>query len=264
VQLDEDSVPMFLVENGKRRLLLWDEEGFRLKGGESWFSREQLLLRLAESPADFSPNVLLRPLYQDLLLPTCGYVGGPAEIAYFAQVAALYRWRGLPMPAVIPRASFTVMERKVQRILEKTGLDFLDLFSGFEACLKRVVEESLGAGSTRLLEQLEQQFSEMLDNLEPALHAVDPTLVDALKNSRAKILHQVSSLRNRLVSAHVRQNEVLTRQLSRAFNLLYPAKNYQERHTNSFYFLSRYGRDFIMSLRECVDLESGDHQLFSI
>lgn len=264
VQWDEESLPLFLVEKDKRRLLLQDGNGFRLKGSEPSFSREQLLSRLTESPADFSPNVLLRPLYQDLLLPTCAYVGGPAEIAYFAQVAALYQWRGQSMPAVIPRASFTVIERKVQRILEKAGLDFLDLFSGFEECLKRVIEKSLGVESTQLLNQLEQQFGQMLDNLEPALRTVDPTLVEALKNSRGKILHQVSSLRNRLISAHARQNEVLTRQLSRAFNLLYPSKNYQERYINSFYFLSRYGRDFMMSLHESIDLESGDHQLFSI
>ncbi len=264
VQVDEESLPLFLVEKGKRRLLLRNGDGFRLKGEESSFSRKQLLSRLAESPADFSPNVLLRPLYQDLLLPTFAYVGGPAEIAYFAQVAALYRWKGQPMPAVIPRASFTVIERKVQRILEKSGLDFLDLFSGFEVCLKRVIERSLGAESAQVLDQLEQQFAHMLDNLEPALRNVDPTLVDALKNSRSKILHQVSSLRNRLISAHARQNDVLTRQLFRAFNLLYPAENYQERFINSFYFLSRYGRDFMMRLLESIDLENGDHQLFSI
>jgi len=263
VIVEDDALPLFLIEKGKRRLLMKQGELFRLKGEEISFSLDELLLRLSRSPGDFSPNVLLRPLYQDRLLPVVAYVGGPAEISYFAQVAALYRWSGQPMPAICPRVSYTLIERKIQRVLEKYQLSLPDFFPGLESCLKKVIEGSVGIHSAQALEEAENQMARILDDLQPALQAVDPTLVEALKNSRGKILYQISNLRTRFVNAHARQNEALTRQLARAFQLLYPDKNFQERQINFFYFLSRYGVGLLNSLFHEVDLTSGAHRILA-
>ncbi len=264
VLVEEGALPLFLIENGKRRLLRKRGDTYHLKGEETAFSLKELSDRLARSPADFSPNVLLRPLYQDALIPVAGYVGGPAEISYFAQVKALYRWYGQPMPAIFPRVSYTILERKMQRIFEKYHLSFSDLFAGMDFCLQKAVENSVGNDSAQAMNQVETQIAGILDGLQPSLQKVDPTLVDALNNSRVKILYQVSHLRTKFVNAHARQNEALTRQLSRAAQVLYPERNLQERSVNFFYFLSRYGEGLLTSLYEEMDLMSGRHHLWLV
>src|SRR3990172_1191285 len=107
--------------------------GFRLAPYGGVLSRGEVERLLDEEPECFSPNVLLRPLYQDTLLPTLAYIAGPSELAYFAQLRGLYAHFGVTMPLVAPRASFTVVERAQARFLERYGVDLTRLNSDDES-----------------------------------------------------------------------------------------------------------------------------------
>src|SRR5262249_11193118 len=157
-------------------------------------SIEQLLNRIEASPASFSPNVLLRPIVQDYLLPTLTYTGGPAEVAYFAQVAVVYeRLLGRITP-VLPRFSATLVEPKAQRLLERYHLALPDLFHGAEK-LREVL-----AGRT-LPSDLQGRFTDAKASLENSLAAIrdtlarlDTTLVDAATNAEEKMKYQLTQL----------------------------------------------------------------------
>lgn len=264
VVLDDDSVGLFFEDDGRRRALVRADGGIRVKGGSVSLPKEEWQGRIRAAPARFSPNVLFRPILQDYLLPTLAYVAGPSEVAYLAQAGVLYPEFGRKAPIVFPRFSFSIIERKISKVLEKYHLKFSDVFLGSEALIKKIIEQNLDQTLARKFDEIELEFVRRLGELEPPLRAIDQTLGEALKTAQQKVQYQVSHLRTKFVHAEARHQEVLTKQIERALAILYPLKTLQERRINIFYFLSRYGMDFLAQLYEEIDLNDPDHRLFYV
>ncbi|PYS34183.1 MAG: hypothetical protein DMG14_30130 [Acidobacteria bacterium] len=208
-----------------------------------------------------SANVLLRPAMQDAIFPTVAYVGGPAEIAYFAQAAAVYQVFGRPMPPVFPRISATILEPRIDRVLKKYDLQFQDMFRGRDFIRRKAVASVQGV---EMFDLVRDRLSRELESLRPALNAVDPTLAGALDNSRQKVLHQVETLRTKFVNAEARRSETLERHLDMIMNSLFPEKKLQERVINITSFLVRYGFGLIQQLERDLGLDSREHQVIQI
>ncbi|MFN8008562.1 MAG: bacillithiol biosynthesis cysteine-adding enzyme BshC [Terriglobia bacterium] len=264
VTIEPDVLGLFVEAEGKRRALIREDGGWKLRGTRQQVSSEELLKWIRKEPASFTPNVLFRPLFQDLLLPTLASVTGPSEVAYLAQVEPLYLEFGRKPPIVFPRCSFTIIERKIGKILEKYALNFSDLFLGSEAVMKKVIEKSMDPELSERFAALEQKVAQELGQLESSLKAVDSTLAEALKTTQQKVLYQLNHLHTKVIHAETRQHEVLNRQIEKAISILYPAKMLQERHLNLFYFLSRYGMDLLAQLFEEIDLNDPGHQLIRL
>ena len=257
------SFPLFLHdEAGARRALVRTDKGkYQAKDTDLQYSIEELAdLALAE-PQRFSPNVTLRAVVQDYLLPTIAYHGGAAEIAYFAQTAEVYRVLERPATPILPRSSMTMVERHTGRVLERYGLTLADFFEGLEPVTKRVVEEYLGAGTARHFTDAEQNVNHELDRLKGELQAIDPTLADALETGRKKIQYQLDGLRTRFVRAQMTRDEAAHRQLQRAADQLYPNKDLQERHINITSLLARHGTYVIEWIYNAINLGNNDHQV---
>jgi len=264
VTVEEESTGLFFEDEGKRRALIRDDGFLKIKGTAQRLPATHFQEALKESPWKFSPNVLFRPLMQDLLLPTLAYVAGPSEVAYLAQIGPLYEEFGRKAPIIFPRFSFSVVERKIGKILEKYQLNFEDIFLGNEALIKKVVEQNLDQSLAAKFSALEQEFGEKLGELEGPLKAVDATLAEALRTTQQKVQYQVAHLRTKFVHAETRHQETLTKQIDKALAILYPLKTLQERRINIFYFLARYGMDFLAQLNEEIDLTDPDHRLFFV
>lgn len=256
-----ESVPLFMMDGGRRTALAQQDGVMTLKGTDRKFKADELLETVNRCPACFSPNVTLRPIVQDFLLPTVAYIGGPAEIAYFAQLRAGYKLLGRIEPVVLPRVSMTLIEKRHAKTLSKYGLKFTDLFGGLQEVMTKVVEQSLDANTAAVFEETEQVFESQLEKLRTSITAVDPTLAEALKGGREKIIYQLSNLRTRFINNRSKRDEAMSSQIERAFTVLYPNKGLQEREINVSYFLARYGYDLIDRLYEEVDVESRDHRL---
>jgi uncharacterized protein YllA (UPF0747 family) len=211
--------------------------------------------------APLSANVLLRPAVQDAIFPTAAYVGGPAEIAYFAQAAAVYDVLERPVPPVFPRISATVLEPRVERVLQKYGFEFQDMFRGRDFVRRKAVAAVHGV---ELFDLVRDRVIGELESLRPALDVVDATLAGALDNSKQKVLHQVESLRTKFVNAEARRNETLERHLDLLMTALFPDKKLQERVVNVTTFLTRYGLRFIQLLEAELDLDGREHQVVAI
>jgi bacillithiol biosynthesis cysteine-adding enzyme BshC len=264
VHVSEEMVPLFIMEDGRRAKLIRSQDRFFAKGSDRSFDREELARLALDCPNCFSPNVTLRPAVQDYLVPTVAYIGGPAEIAYFAQLQVVYEELGRIEPCVLPRASMTIVEGRHQRTLERYGLSLTDFFEGLHAAVAKVVERSLDADTAKIFAETEQLLSAQLDKLEAALRRTDATLADALKRARSKVFYQIEHLRTRFVHASAHRQEAIYRQVERACTALYPNRNLQERELNIYYFLSRYGKGFIRELYDAVELNSPDHKLFYV
>ena len=211
--------------------------------------------------APLSPNVLLRPAVQDVIFPTAAYVGGPAEIAYFAQARGVYDTLQRPMPPVFPRISATILEARVARPLKKYDMEFADAFRGREFMKRKAVESVQGV---ELFDRVGDRLTSELESLRSALNGVDPTLTGALDTSKQKILHQVEGLRTKFVNAEARRNETLERHMDAITNSLFPEKKLQERVINITSFLVRYGLNFVEQLDGLLSLDCREHQVIDI
>ena len=262
VHTSPDSFPLFLIDDGARRALARTKDGrYRAKGTEhEWTAEELSALALAE-PERFSPNVTLRAVVQDYLLPTIAYFGGAAEVAYFAQTAESYRVLSRPATPILHRASLTIVERRTGRTLERYGLRLEDFFGGLDSVIARVVDEHLGAELAGAFDETDATVARTLDELRVKLRDFDPTLADALDGGRRKITYQLEGLRARFRRAQMQRDRAVLRQLERASTALYPEKSLQERHVNVTSLLARHGRYLIEWIHDAIDLSTNDHQI---
>lgn len=260
VHTSPDAFPLFLIDDGARRALTRTGDGkYRAKGTEhEWASEELAALALTE-PERFSPNVTLRAVVQDYLLPTVAYFGGSAEVAYFAQTAESYRVLGRPATPIFHRASLTVVERRTARTLARYGLKLEDFFAGLDPVIARVVEQHLGKDVAGAFDNTDAAVEAALDSLGASLRAFDPTLAEALNGGRKKIRHQLDGLRARFHRAQIQRDHTALRQLERAATALYPERALQERHVNVTSLLARHGLYAVEWIHDAIDLSTNDH-----
>jgi bacillithiol biosynthesis cysteine-adding enzyme BshC len=264
VLVEENSFPFFFLnENGERQALRRDLESGNIKAQRSKIEFEKTELKeIAErSPQRLSPNALLRPVVQDYLLPTLFYFGGAAEIAYFAQNSAIYEILNRPVTPIKHRASFTIIEPKHRRTLEKYALEFTDLFEGKEKILAKVVEKFLSRETAREFAETEEIINTQLNRLDRHLLESEPTLSPNLANRRRKILWHIGALRKKYHRAEIFKNEVVRRRIEALFTELLPHNALQERTLNVLTFLNLYGENFIDWVYNAIEAEEKNHQI---
>ena len=260
VRVGDDFSLLFLCSEGRRRALRFRDGRFATAEGES-FSPEELLEKLRQQPLSLSPNVLLRPVMQDFLLPTVAYVGGPAELAYFAQAAPVYERILGRMPVVTPRASFTLLEPPSQRLLQKYELTLQDVSSGKQLLREKMAAQFLPPDLTAAFQKAAAGLTENLDELQTALRKLDPTLADAAENSGKKMHYQLATLERKAAQAAQNRTEQIERDATRLDNSLYPQKALQERLYSGINYLARYGPSFIDQLYAQISAQCSNHQV---
>jgi len=259
----ENSFPLFLHdEGGARHALTRLANGkYQTKNDGGGYSANELADWALREPDRFSPNVTLRAVVQDFLLPTIAYYGGSAEIAYFAQTAEVYRILDRPATPILPRASLTLVEKHTWRSLERYGVRLKDFFQGLDHVIAQVVEKYLSQETAATFEHTTETFNDELDKLQDQLRRVDPTLADALEKGRRKINYQIDGLRTRFNRSQIARDEAVNRQLEHAFDLLYPQKGLQERHINITSFIARHGLYLVDWIFDAIELETNEHEI---
>ncbi len=261
IHLHEGILNLFFVES-ERRTIESKEGAFVIKETGRVFGRDDLADLAGRKPALFSPNVILRPIYQDAVLPTVAYIGGPGEIAYFAQMKEIYESFVLPMPVLYPRFSATIVENKIGRILEKYELRLQDLWRDAAGTIGRIADqqipERVSAGLALAFEHLDGD----LDALKSGIAAFEPTLVEAAGQTQGKIRQQLEFLDRKVRQAAKKRDEIAQSQLRKSIDHLYPEGRLQERVFNIVPYLMKYGYSFLDRLDRSVEIGAFDHQVF--
>lgn len=263
VLVEDDYFPLFWhTDSGERTALRNAGNGvYRSKADRREFTLAELGEIAGNEPSRFSPGVMLRPVVQDYLLPTICYFGGGAEVAYFAQNSEVYRILERPATTILHRQSFTIVEAKHGRTMEKFGLEFADLFNGRDDIRRRIVDEYLSPETPALFADVEERINTELNRLNRELSQVDPTLAENLATRRRKIIYHIAALRNKAYDAHVLRDETLSRQLDSMFDSLLPNGHLQERTLNIATFFNNYGPYFIEWMYAATDINERSHQI---
>lgn len=246
VLVSEAASLLFLLDEhtGERVALRRNGDG-QWRAGSSIYSSADLLAILDSTPERLSPNALLRPVFQDTVLPTAAYIGGPAEVAYFAQSAVLYERILGRLTPVLPRLSATLIEPAIAAVMDKDEIQLPDAMTTADDLAQRLGGRAMPIPLKRKLAAVGNALEEELSALTEYLRGMDPNLGASAETSGSKMLYQMNRLR-RMAATNELQKEASLRKHAEAITLnVFPDGHPQERILAGVWFLARYGEGLI-------------------
>ncbi|MEO1714846.1 MAG: bacillithiol biosynthesis cysteine-adding enzyme BshC, partial [Bacteroidota bacterium] len=240
----------YLTDQSRERIVLENGRFSVLNTDLSW-SEAEMEKELEQHPECFSPNVVMRPLYQEAILPNLAYIGGGGEIAYWLERKAQFELFGLNFPMLVRRNSVLWIDKGSSKKINKLGLEIADLFVETETLVKQFVknqsEHELNFQAET--QQLQSLFTQIVDKVK----TVDPTLVRTVKAEEANQMKSFKQLEGRILKAEKQRFEVSLNQIRGLKEKLFPNQGLQERHDNFMPFYLKHGDDYLQTLIEVLD-----------
>lgn len=250
VPILEGGVNLFVEGPAGRERVYADDGTFHLRHSEKRMTPDELRERIRNEPGAVSPNVILRPVVENAIFPVLATIGGPGEMAYYAQLGEYFESHGIRMPVVHPRFSVTLLESKILKVLEKFDLQVSELETPHHELASRLTREEVPDRVQRALGKLRGAIGEGAGELLDAAREIDPTLKGPVTHARNTAFSELDSVEKKIVHALKEQNEIALQQLEKAQLHVFPQGKPQERVLNVFYYLVRYGEELIPELLE--------------
>ena len=243
VQVNPREINLFYLNNGVRERIIDENQKFKLLDSNQTFSRNEILEELKNHPERFSPNVILRPLYQETILPNIAYIGGSGEIAYWLQLKDFFESQNVLFPVLIVRNSLLILSEKQNSILERLGINHRDLFLSKQELISQFIQNNLGVEID--FERYEIQLNQIFDELEEFSTQTDVTFSKMVNAQRTKQLKGFDKMKKRLIKAEKRKQSDKVERLSELYDEVYPHSNLQERIVNFSELYLEYGNELI-------------------
>jgi bacillithiol synthase len=254
----EGQLHLFAFLEGGRAALFFKEGRVLTRQGEDLGALEEVAAKIAAEPGKYGPNVLTRPLLQEIFLPTVSYIGGPGEISYFAQVEPLYALFGLKAPVLYPRPGVTLLEPRMADYMDKYNLQERDLFRPRDA-FKDYVREKENSSIEEIFTSLERALSGEYRVLKEKLAEVDKSLEALTDTNLRRILKEVAYLKGKGEQAMKDRHKTAVRHFANLENACLPSGQLQERTYNIFSYLIKYGPAVVQDLQEKIPLAEGHY-----
>src|SRR3989475_6371268 len=248
VKVTSRSTLLFHLAGGVRQVITASAGKFQ--SGEKTWTRDELVHLTHMEPENFSPNALFRPVVQDYLPPTAAYIGGPAEISYFAQSEVVYRQLLGRMPVVLPRAGFTLVDAKANKLLRRYGLTVEDVWAGSQGLRHKMERQSVASTLSKNFERNQKQIAKMLAQLGKQIEKLDPTLKGTVERARKRIEFHIDKLRRKAGRAQDKKAGLISTHEQYLESLLDPHKGLQERELCLLPFLARWGAGGLSELQK--------------
>ncbi|MGH9574903.1 MAG: bacillithiol biosynthesis cysteine-adding enzyme BshC [Candidatus Acidiferrales bacterium] len=247
VKVTDGSTLLFCSVEGRREPLHIQKDG-SFSAGSLRLSKTEMLSTLEKTPEAFTASALLRPVVQDTILPTAALIGGPAEIAYLAQSQVVYAKLLGRMPAVLPRASFTIVEPPIARFLDQYGLDIRDAFRGRQHMRAKMEQKALPDELTNKFDQDEETLRRIVRGYREPLERLDATLVGSVETTEEKITGVLLKLKEKVGRAENFRSGVIDRHEKILLDSLYVNHELQERHLSVLPHLAAHGLELLDEL----------------
>jgi bacillithiol biosynthesis cysteine-adding enzyme BshC len=244
-------INLFYLRDGIRERIILENGLYQVLNTDYGFTQEELLAELEAHPEFFSPNVIMRPLYQELVMPNLAYIGGGGELAYWLERKEQFAHFGLNFPMLIRRNSLLWLDSGTVKRMDKLDLSVADLFIETEALLKKFVNSQTDNELT--IQEEKQQLEALFSSIAQKARDIDPTLAKAIEAEYTRQAKSVDNLEGRLMRAEKQKHENALNQIRKLKEKLFPGNGLQERYDNFLAFYVRYGRSFFDTLIEVLD-----------
>lgn len=263
-QVKVNPINLFYTNESGRHLVEPVEGEFRFRGKRKRISEDEIKKLLYYDPSAFSPGVLLRPICQDFLFPTAVYVGGPAEVSYFAQVIPNYSFFNLVPPIVFPRASVTILEKHIASSIKKYDLLFNEFFFDENDLVNKMLNKVSDIDLEDIFSNSKESINGTLLKLRESLVEIDQTLNDVSEKSVNRINQTMEILKSKSEDLQARKHKDVVNRLKKIRYFIYPNDTLQEREINFIYFASKYGVNFVKWLVNELSTSKIDHQVIEL
>ncbi|HLY69663.1 MAG TPA: bacillithiol biosynthesis cysteine-adding enzyme BshC [Puia sp.] len=243
VQANPREINLFYLKDNLRELIEFKNEQYEIRNTNIRFSKQEILAELSNNPGRFSPNVILRGLYQSTILPDIVFIGGGGEAAYWLELKNLFEHYAVPYPMLVLRNSFLIIEKEWATKINKAGFTMADVFKSENELISELVKKE----STNKI-SLEKEITEaenFYGNLKSIGEHVDATLVQHVEALQAKALKEIKEFEKKLLRNEKRKFEDVRRQIHEIKSVLFPLNNLQERIENFIPYYARWGKAFI-------------------
>ncbi|MCH2043276.1 MAG: bacillithiol biosynthesis cysteine-adding enzyme BshC [Saprospiraceae bacterium] len=245
------AINLFYLSKNQRNRIVKEGNNYQVLNSNLSFSHEEILEELENSPERFSPNVIIRPLFQESILPNLAYIGGGGELAYWLERKSQFEHFGIPFPMLIRRTSVLWVNARQTKQIQNFGLSVTDLFQDYHSLIKKYIgdnssrELSLGDEKSKL----STIFKQLLDKVTP----IDSSLKGSVLAQQTQVLKSIDKLEKRLIKAEKQKYEQQLTKLQKLQDKLFPNNGLQERKDNLWNFYFKYGQAFIDTLLEYLD-----------
>jgi bacillithiol biosynthesis cysteine-adding enzyme BshC len=251
VQVNPREINLFYIEDNLRERIIHENEIYKVNNTKIEFTKEEILNELENHPEKFSPNVILRPLYQELVLPNLCYIGGGGEIAYWLELKSNFEEFGVTFPMLLIRNSVLLVTEKQANKLDKLNLNYKDIF---------LSQTELIAKKTKELSVFTIDFSDQKIALQKQFEALyeiakqtDKSFINAVKAQEKKQIKGLENLEKRLLKAEKKNHEDILKRIIELQNMLFPNKSLQERNKNFSEFYLEFGEKLIEKLQQNLE-----------
>jgi bacillithiol biosynthesis cysteine-adding enzyme BshC len=236
-------INLFYLKDNIRELIELKGEKYEVRNTTISFTKEEILAELSSNPERFSPNVILRGLYQETVLPNIAFVGGGGETAYWLELKDLFTHYKVPFPVLVVRNSFLIIEKKWQEKIEKLALQPKDLFQPEQQLLTMLVSRQKN-GELKLKNELEAAIR-VYDLLKDKAANIDRSLLQHVEALQARTIKPLHELEKKMLRAEKKKYETEQRQIQTIKAALFPKNGLQERVDNFMPWYAMWGREFI-------------------
>ncbi len=212
------------------------------------FTQEELLNELKIHPERFSPNVVLRPVYQQKVLPNLAYIGGPGEIAYWLQYKAMFDYHKINFPVLIPRNFALLADEKSNQQIQKLGFTIKELFNKTDILIKEFVNKNTSTDLSLMAQ--EEKLKKIYAEISAKAMAVDVTIKGSVDAELQKILNTLKNIESKLLRSEKQKQETNIHQIKKIKNKFFPEGSLQERYENMIPYYLKSGKSLIADLKE--------------
>lgn len=241
-------INLFYMKKGIRERIVEEGGKYQVLHQNISFTKEELKNELHQHPEHFSPNVVMRPLYQELIFPNLAYIGGGGELAYWRERLTQFEHFGINFPMLIRRNSVLWIDKGSQKRMDKLGLSVDDIFKDVDELIRNYLHENSKEELT--ITEQKATIDKMYDEISEQAKRVDPTLEKAVLAEKTRQMKSLDQLETRLIRAEKKKHETAVNQIRSLIEKLFPANGLQERYDNFLSFYLKHGDNFIARLVE--------------
>ncbi|MDL1913549.1 MAG: bacillithiol biosynthesis cysteine-adding enzyme BshC [Bergeyella sp.] len=255
VQVQPREINLFYLTDTRDRIV-FDGVQFSVLDKEIFFTQEEILEILEKHPEKFSPNVLMRPVFQESVLPNIAYVGGNAEIMYWLELKEYFAYLRLPFPLLIPRNSLLFLEEKTFKKIDKLHLRISDFFGNFADIITDILLENHPLKDE--INDKKRLIRRAFEDLKTQAALTDITFRNLVEAEEKRQLKSFCKMQKRLLRAERIKQKELVERVENLFYAVHPKKNWQERSLNFSVFYSNYGTDWLAHVYRIIDVENSE------